>query len=188
MGKSNDKKVEQLQKAWAKEAAARAEEEFNWRAERIRGRCESPIEELLGLAVFHYIHDYIDDVEREDGGVHWMVSDYTWPNEPGAPFDGIYCYQQAQIGNYRADFLFYVRDEFRGIKHFVVVECDGHDYHERTKEQAARDKSRDRWMTSKQVTLLRFTGSEIWRDPEAAADEVCDLLCDIYIRRPRNRG
>jgi very-short-patch-repair endonuclease len=26
----------------------------------------------------------------------------------------------------------------------VIIECDGHDFHERTKEQAARDRGRDR--------------------------------------------
>ena len=45
----------------------------------------------------------------------------------------------------------------------IAVECDGHEFHEKTKQQAARDKARDR---------DRFTGSEIWKDPGACADEV----------------
>lgn len=54
----------------------------------------------------------------------------------------------------------------------MVVECDGHDYHERTKEQAASDKSRDRRLQAAGWLVFRFTGSEIFRDARACADEV----------------
>lgn len=46
----------------------------------------------------------------------------------------------------------------------LVVECDGHDFHEKTKEQAKRDKSRDRDLQAAGITVLRFTGSEIYND------------------------
>lgn len=61
--------------------------------------------------------------------------------------------------SYRIDFAF-----FAGFGK-LVVELDGHDFHERTKEQAQRDKSRDRAMTFDGWTVLRFTGSEVFRDP-----------------------
>lgn len=51
-------------------------------------------------------------------------------------------------------------DQKRGV---IVVECDGHDFHERTKEQAARDRSRDRALTRSGIQFLRFTGREIYR-------------------------
>lgn len=69
---------------------------------------------------------------------------------------------------YRADFLIESSDsDLR-----VVVEADGHDFHERTKEQASRDKSRDRAMLAAGYQVMRFTGSEIWKDPSRCADEV----------------
>ncbi len=46
----------------------------------------------------------------------------------------------------------------------VAIELDGHDFHDRTKEQARRDKSRDRALTAKGWTVLRFTGSEVHAD------------------------
>lgn len=49
----------------------------------------------------------------------------------------------------------------------VAVELDGHDFHERTKEQASRDKKRDRSLLSKGWTTIRFTGSDVVRDPDA---------------------
>jgi very-short-patch-repair endonuclease len=57
----------------------------------------------------------------------------------------------------------------------VAIECDGHDFHEKTKEQAARDKARDRAITAEGYTLLRFTGSEIWANALACASECLSI-------------
>lgn len=46
----------------------------------------------------------------------------------------------------------------------LCVEIDGHDFHERTKEQATRDKSRDRMLGLAGYTVFRFTGSEVFAD------------------------
>jgi hypothetical protein len=58
----------------------------------------------------------------------------------------------------------------------VLVECDGHDFHERTKDQAARDKKRDRNLATAGWTTLRFTGSEIYADPLKCASDVVEYL------------
>jgi hypothetical protein len=58
----------------------------------------------------------------------------------------------------------------------VALECDGHDFHERTKEQAERDRKRDRDLQSAGFTVLRFTGSEIWRDARVVAREVYAVI------------
>lgn len=59
----------------------------------------------------------------------------------------------------------------------LAIECDGHDFHERTKEQAARDKSRDRALIRSGLrAVLRFTGSEIWHRADECAGEIVDLL------------
>lgn len=88
--------------------------------------------------------------------------------------DHIMIYTQAPVGSYRVDILivstFSDGGKFTPIK--IVVECDGHDFHERTKEQARRDKQRDRHFQSRGFKVLRFTGSEIFADPEAVANEV----------------
>ena len=64
---------------------------------------------------------------------------------------------QKQIEKYRVDFLV----TFGGVPY--VIECDGHDFHERTKEQAQQDKKRDRELQRMGFKVYRFTGSEIWR-------------------------
>jgi very-short-patch-repair endonuclease len=85
---------------------------------------------------------------------------------------------QAQLEGWRVDFLIHAYDFARlggrpGWKP-LIVECDGHDFHERTKEQAARDRSRDRDFQLRDFGVLRFTGSEIYRDPWACAAQVTD--------------
>ena len=95
-------------------------------------------------------------------------------------------FQQISIGPYRADFVVgkvrpkYIRPEESNDAPrtaLVVVECDGHEHHEKTKEQAARDKARDRYIQSLGLHVLRFTGSEIWNRPSDCVDEIDTLLC-----------
>lgn len=59
---------------------------------------------------------------------------------------------------------------------FLNVEIDGHDFHEKTKEQARRDKSRDRAMAKAGILVLRFTGAEVYADVKACTEETWDVL------------
>ena len=119
-------------------------------------KCESPIEALFYAALEH------------------MTGNRAFPCAESFPRT-----QQAKIGQYRADFLFTVVDP-SGAARKLVVELDGHDFHERTKEQASRDKARDRFMTAQGIQVVRFTGSEIWANPLACAE---DVLKRCYVIR-----
>lgn len=59
----------------------------------------------------------------------------------------------------------------------IGVEIDGHDFHEKTKEQVARDKRRDRAiLTSGSVdAVMRFSGSEVHADARGCFAEVVSL-------------
>jgi hypothetical protein len=74
------------------------------------------------------------------------------------------------------------------IKVWLAVECDGHDYHERTAEQAARDKARDRALQALGWTVARFTGREIVADPLSVATAVECLCNQIAWRIATERG
>jgi very-short-patch-repair endonuclease len=60
----------------------------------------------------------------------------------------------------------------------LIVECDGHDFHERTKEQAAKDRNRDRIAQQRQMQIFRFTGSEIYRDAWACAGTILEWAAE----------
>lgn len=89
---------------------------------------------------------------------------------------GVKVEQQVQIGPYRVDFL------VTGSMPSTIVECDGHDWHERTKEQAARDKKRDRWLQAQGHRVFRFTGSEIHRRAIYCALESIHPAFDAHCR------
>lgn len=89
---------------------------------------------------------------------------------------------QVAVGPYRVDAMVALRGA-DGDAIRVAVECDGHDFHEKTKQQSARDKSRDRDLASRGVVVLRFTGSEIWNDLAACAGQVCDVIEGVMVDR-----
>jgi very-short-patch-repair endonuclease len=77
-------------------------------------------------------------------------------------------------GKFRVDFLIAAMMENGDFA--IGIECDGHDYHDRTKEQAARDKKRDRAIKLAGWEIIRFTGSEIIKDARSCAKEVMHQL------------
>lgn len=137
--------------------------------ERARALCESPIEELFLAAVF------ASGIDSHDLGAHIYARPYR---DDFGFFPGTHVWPQAKISNYRLDFLI-VHVEPKGKKTFVAVECDGHDFHEKTKEQAAHDKMRDRFLTGQGIKVLRFTGSEIYRDPLQCWCETFNILWGV---------
>lgn len=91
--------------------------------------------------------------------------------------DRIEIVPQAPVGRYRVDVRIGHLNDDGGHLH---VELDGHDYHERTKEQAEKDRSRDRWFSMHGLRVIRFTGREVWRDPSGCATAAMDdYLADM---------
>lgn len=89
-------------------------------------------------------------------------------NDPGA---GLSIQTQVPVGKYRLDIAM-----LSGPDLVLAVECDGHNFHDRTKEQAARDRRRDRDILDDfDLATVRFTGSEIHHDSEGCADYCLSL-------------
>lgn len=125
--------------------------------------CESHIESIM-LASLWFRTWYPDSIVR--GG----QEDYGIEEARNIKCPSVSFLPQTKIGKYRADIAIVVT--LLGERLFLVVECDGHEYHEKTKEQAARDKARDRSITAAGWRIFRFTGSEIWKDPIKCGDEI----------------
>jgi len=58
----------------------------------------------------------------------------------------------------------------------LLIECDGHDFHEKTKKQASSDKRRDRMLQTEGHTIFRYSGSDIYNEPLKCADECLTYL------------
>jgi len=134
----------------------------------IDAKCESPIEEIMFLAL------YVRFRHLTKAPFAFLGHDVN-TNHVNS-YGMMQLYSQVQIGDYRVDFLLRVPLGEHGAVSFVI-ECDGHEFHERTKEQAVRDRSRDRKLQSLGYTVFRFTGSEIWASSERCTLEILKAFC-----------
>lgn len=138
--------------------------------------CDSPIEKHFLSALIVVVKDMQMDVTVEADMIHLD------------PPPGFLIYPQKQIGDYRVDFLIVfhsdsvlddaqskasqrVRESAK-----LVVECDGHEFHEKTKEQASRDKERDRTLQACGFPVFRYSGSDIYCHPIDCAHECLSFL------------
>lgn len=121
---------------------------------------ESPIEELLGCALPLGLAAEVPEFRFN-----------TFCAGEDGPTDDWCVTSQKTIGDYRVDFYIQCK-KLDGKWVRLAIECDGHDFHERTKVQARRDRQKDRWLQSQGIAVLRFTGSEIWADPEGCARQI----------------
>lgn len=137
---------------------------------------ESPIEKILATAI----------VVSVNIGQYGFFKLLYSPEHSIETYGTVRVEFQKQIGNYRADIVFTMWNAKKNVE--LVVECDGHDFHERTKEQAARDRARDRSMTLEGKTVLRFTGSEIYNNPMGCAEQVVSWCYGQIYEREKNEG
>lgn len=146
-------------------------------AERMAKVCESPIEVMLAVAID--VLNHLRWLQFGDGHHVAYVSNGT---ESKMPPSVIHIVPQATFEKkYRVDFVGMIGQEM------VAIECDGHDFHERTKEQAERDRSRDRELQRLGIPILRFTGREINRSPTDCARQVVNFLVDLHNRNNPER-
>jgi very-short-patch-repair endonuclease len=145
--------------------------EISCLARRILYIAESPIEALFLCAVSCITNTSVVHIDRR---FPWQLDSFAtgivkvWPS--------IVFSTQLRLGKYRADLGFAALED-SGVKR-VIVECDGHEFHERTKEQVAAAKARDRFMTSSGFYVMRFSGSEIFANPLGCAHEVISFFPD----------
>jgi len=127
-------------------------------------KCESPIENLFLSSIIFLAHEH---------GYKINVNNKLAPIKTGdtAPTLKIEC--QYKINSYRIDFLIELESENKNSAK-ILVECDGHDFHEKTKEQAAKDHKRDRCLQSLKYKIYRYTGSEVYKNTFACAMEVIE--------------
>jgi hypothetical protein len=115
--------------------------------------CESPVERIFLAAAVWSLH-------RKDSLLLVLPPSCVRPH-----VDAVIV-PQYTIGRYRADFAIYAGP----VR--LVVEVDGHDFHERTKEQASRGKRRARDLQLSGWSVFPFTGSDVWNDPFGCCDDI----------------
>lgn len=132
--------------------------------------CQSPIEKKLGFRLMTKLD--VNYGGYFGGGIN--------ENFSIIPQEEVYYDKNKK---YVIDFSIHYQDEYGSFK--IAIECDGHEFHERTKEQAAKDRSRDRKLIKMGYIVLRFTGSEINNDVKSCEREVYSI---IYNQISKLRG
>lgn len=90
---------------------------------------------------------------------------------------GVFVEPQRQIGKYRVDFL--ISQNGIGPKEHlapVIIELDGHAFHDKDKTQRAYEKARDRFFVKAGYKVLHFTGSEVVSDPYKVTHEALSMI------------
>lgn len=107
--------------------------------------CKSPIEKIFYVAFSYLIEvDYAGEESRHYS-LHPQFS--------------------IEVGSrtYIADF--YVEFDNCNCDLKLTIECDGHDFHEKTKEQVSHDNERQLAIKSAGYDVIRFSGSQIVKNP-----------------------
>lgn len=133
--------------------------------------CESPIEMRMALTLPNALtrrfpSPLVTQVEGQWSFAQWMaLSEETWRGPA-----------------YRTDFMCSV---WRGGERIAMlaVECDGHEFHERTKEQVRSGHKRDHVLRLAGIETVHLSGSEITRNPLACGQVVAERLATIVGER-----
>lgn len=139
---------------------------------------DTPIEKLFSASLFTYLRIGLHELKND---AYFCTKqefvDSLLESEQRA--GQMVVQTQAQLPDWRVDFLIYCYADWPRFETYrphgwrkLIVECDGHDFHERTKEQAAKDRARDREAQASGYEIFRFTGSELWKDPMGCVKQV----------------
>lgn len=80
------------------------------------------------------------------------------------------------FSGYIPDFAIFIN----GAEQGYVIEIDGHEWHEKTKEQARADKEKDRTYLKHNFIPIRFTGSEVYHNVDNCIREVFEIMEKQY--------
>ena len=127
------------------------------------GTCQSPIE-----IIFNFVFDI-------------MVFDRHFNrNLPHLRLEQQYIII-ANGNDYRVDFYFdtntLLEKSFKCENPLrLVIECDGHMFHEKTKEQVKRNNERNFDLQKEGYEVLHFSGSQIYNEPFECANKAIDYI------------
>lgn len=146
----------------------------------------SPIEKIFYM---NFLRERADDFPKESQQFHiWSFENHVYISkkhgETLCDSKSIEYSINHSGGFYIIDFIIRFQDYNYGDDVGIAVELDGHDFHEKTKEQAQNDKEKDRFLQSHGYLVARFTGSEVYRDPQKCSNEVRHLA----FRHLRNKA
>jgi very-short-patch-repair endonuclease len=154
---------------------------YEWLHEKAAQKCESPIEQcMLAAMSFHFM---LAAWVRNGRHCRVHISDEPPTGNRTTDWPLVTIVPQFQLDDFRVDFALFWLDG-----RLFVVECDGHEFHERTAEQAERDRRRDRMLQQRNIPIFRFTGREIYRDSIKCASEISEFWYEKIRPKAKDEG
>lgn len=124
--------------------------------------CKSPIEKI-----FNFAYDLVAFSEGYMG--FFLTPQYEISR------------MMADPSKYIVDFVF-IAEEVDGMVEIekpsfkLAIECDGHDFHEKTKAQVIYDNEREYELKMQGFDVLRFSGSQIYNNPFKCAKQTLEYI------------
>ena len=152
---------------------------FYWRAREasLEKEVTSPIEQVFYAAVCTLLETNYVAGGRVKGQASLAGMRDIWIES------GIEIWPQTEIGPYRVDFVLSYKGEatlvdavhsrtvpVKPLKE-IVVELDGHAFHDRDARQRSYEKKRDRFLQKQGYEVFHYTGSDVVKDPFGVAAE-----------------
>ena len=158
----DSEKAKSIIEETVKNALKKELDKFELEAMGFMINCESPIEQLMAIALYKVgIKDFYNF--NKDINVLEIIA------------------QEEKITGHRVDFnihcVFSV--ECNAFDVNFVIECDSFEFHS-NKENMIKDYKRTRELQIDNNYVLKFTGSEIYKDPVACAEEVREFILSTY--------
>lgn len=120
--------------------------------------CKSPIEKILFLAFNLVLIVRTNELNENSVGITVTPQFQI----------------ETESKRYYADLYFEIESYIDNVG--VVVECDGHEFHQKTKKQVEHDNEREYEIKKCGYDVLRFSGSQIYNDPFKCANDIFDYL------------
>ena len=137
-------------------------------------RCESEAEREFAFGLHEWCESRGGKVgcARRGSGTLILVDD---PHPSGLLPNSYDIAAQAKIGRYRLDF--HIWPWLSGGQRWTfAVEIDGHAWHERSHQEAAAQRRRDRWCATREIFTIRFAAIEVFNDRLAVATELFEMI------------
>ena len=61
-------------------------------------------------------------------------------------------------------------------KRKIIIECDGYEFHQKTKEQVQKDNEREYNLKMEGYEILRFSGTQIYNNPFKCAEDTYNYI------------
>lgn len=80
---------------------------------------------------------------------------------------------------------FFIFSQFADCFYSFIIEIDGHEWHEKTKEQVKADKEREREFLKFNFIPIRFSGSEVFHNTINCVKEVIEIIASFIEKDAR---